>query len=138
LRIAPFRETPLCRPMTAIGLPESTALLRGRAGAPMELHQVRYMIALAEEGTFTSAAARCGITQPSLTNAIKKLEHELGRPLFTRKPTVALTPFGRQLMPGMYEIERAVQAVAAVTLLGDPSSRALMTTGAPEPLSRLT
>jgi DNA-binding transcriptional LysR family regulator len=49
----------------------------------MELRQVKYAIAISEELTFTGAAKRCGITQPTITNAMKKLEHELGEPLFS-------------------------------------------------------
>jgi DNA-binding transcriptional LysR family regulator len=40
----------------------------------MEMHQVRYFLALCEERNFTRAAKRCGVAQPSLTHAIKQLE----------------------------------------------------------------
>ena len=50
----------------------------------MEMHQVRYFLALCEELNFARAAGRCGVSQPSLTRAIKKLEVELGGPLFYR------------------------------------------------------
>jgi DNA-binding transcriptional LysR family regulator len=36
----------------------------------MQMHQIRYFLALCEERSFTRAAKRCGISQPSLTNAI--------------------------------------------------------------------
>ena len=48
------------------------------AGWGMELHQIRYFLALCEERSFTRAASGCGISQPSLTNAILRLEQELG------------------------------------------------------------
>jgi DNA-binding transcriptional LysR family regulator len=51
----------------------------------MEMNQVRYFLALCEEKHFTRAAARCGVAQPSLTTAIKKLEQELGGTLFDRR-----------------------------------------------------
>src|SRR5262245_31012171 len=39
-------------------------------GGPMQMHQIRYFLALCEERNFTRAARRCGVSQPSLTNAI--------------------------------------------------------------------
>jgi len=51
----------------------------------MEMNQVRYFLALCEEKHFTRAAARCGVAQPSLTTAIKKLEQEFGGSLFDRR-----------------------------------------------------
>jgi LysR family hydrogen peroxide-inducible transcriptional activator len=61
----------------------------------MEMHQIRYFLALCEERNFTRAAKRCGVAQPSLTNAIKYLERELGQALFYRSRTgAALTPLG--------------------------------------------
>jgi len=52
----------------------------------MQMHQIRYFLALCEERNFTRAAKRCGVSQPSLTNAIIGLEQELGGALFQRKP----------------------------------------------------
>jgi LysR family transcriptional regulator, hydrogen peroxide-inducible genes activator len=61
----------------------------------MELHQLRYMTAVAEEGTFCKAANRCHISQPSLSHQVIKLEDELGVKLFLRtKKTAVLTPAG--------------------------------------------
>jgi DNA-binding transcriptional LysR family regulator len=51
----------------------------------MELQQVRYFLALAETLNFTRAAASCHISQPALTRAIQKLEHELGGDLIRRE-----------------------------------------------------
>jgi DNA-binding transcriptional LysR family regulator len=80
----------------------------------MDLRQLRYAIALSEELSFTLAAKRCGISQPTLTNAIRKLERELGMPLFERRPKVALSPFGSQVLPLLYRIEGAVKTIADV------------------------
>ena len=44
----------------------------------MELHQVRYFLAVASTLNFTRAAEECHVAQPSLTRAIKQLEEELG------------------------------------------------------------
>jgi LysR family hydrogen peroxide-inducible transcriptional activator len=51
----------------------------------MEMHQVRYFLAIADELNFTRAAERCKASQPSLTRAIKKLEEEFGGRLFHRE-----------------------------------------------------
>ncbi|EOI8044300.1 TPA: LysR family transcriptional regulator, partial [Citrobacter freundii] len=50
----------------------------------MELNQVSYFINLAETLNFTAAARLSGVSQPSLTRAIRRLEDELGGPLIYR------------------------------------------------------
>jgi LysR family transcriptional regulator, hydrogen peroxide-inducible genes activator len=74
----------------------------------MEMHQIRYFLALCEELNFTRAARRCGVTQPSLTNAIRALETELAGPVFHRKPRIELTQLGRAIRPYLQEIARNV------------------------------
>lgn len=74
----------------------------------MEIHQLTYFVAVAETGSFSRAAERCNITQPSLSQQIMKLEQELGETLFERLPRkVVLTDAGRILLP------------RAVNILGD-------------------
>ena len=51
----------------------------------MEMHQIRYFLALCEELNFTKAAERCNVAQPSLTRAIKLLEDEFGGELVHRE-----------------------------------------------------
>jgi len=66
----------------------------------MELHQLRYFIAIVETGSFSKAAKRCYVTQPSLSQQIIKLEKELGRKLFDRLGSkVVLTDTGNSLLP---------------------------------------
>ena len=72
----------------------------------MEMHQIRYFLALCEELNFTRAARRCGVTQPSLTNAIRALEGELCGSLFQRKPRIILTELGAAIRPYLVEIDR--------------------------------
>ncbi len=72
----------------------------------MEMHQIRYFLALSEELNFTRAARRCGVTQPSLTNAMRALERELGAPLFHRRPRIELTELGGAIRPYLQEIAR--------------------------------
>lgn len=50
----------------------------------MELHQLRYALAIAKTGNFSRAAGHCHVSQPSLSQQVQKLEEELGERLFTR------------------------------------------------------
>lgn len=79
---------------------------------PVEMHQVRYFVALAEELNFTRAAERCHVSQPALTRAIRLLEAELGGELFHRERSrTRLSELGRMVLPHMQEIfARADQA----------------------------
>jgi LysR family hydrogen peroxide-inducible transcriptional activator len=66
----------------------------------MELHQLRYACAVAETGSFSRAAERCQIAQPSLSQQVLKLEQDLGAKLFDRLGRgVRLTESGRAFMP---------------------------------------
>ncbi len=61
----------------------------------MQLHQLRYFIAICEEGNMSRAAVRLFVAQPSLSEQVRKLEQELGTPLFVRLPRrLVLTPAG--------------------------------------------
>lgn len=65
----------------------------------MEIHQLRYFVAVAEEGSFSNAAEREHVSQPSLSQQIHKLEAELNQQLFDRLPrSVVLTEAGRDLL----------------------------------------
>ena len=78
----------------------------------MEMHQVRYFVALCETLNFTRAAEHCGVAQPSLTKAIQKLEEELGGPLFARERSLThLTDLGRLMRPHLEAVFHASEAV---------------------------
>lgn len=65
----------------------------------MKLTELRYIVALAQEGTFSRAAKACSVSQPSLSVAIAHLEEEFGVPLFERaKGRVTPTPVGEQVV----------------------------------------
>lgn len=75
----------------------------------MELHQLRYFLAVVDEGSFTAAAAAVPISQSGISTQIQKLERELGFSLIDRSARrVALTPAGARMVP------YARSAVAAV------------------------
>ncbi len=74
----------------------------------MEIRQIVYFLALCEELHFTRAARRCGVAQPSLTNAIRLLERDFGAPLFHRKPRPHLSELGAAVRP---ELERVLAHV---------------------------
>jgi DNA-binding transcriptional LysR family regulator len=73
----------------------------------MELHQVRYFLALCEEKNFTRAAKRCGVSQPSLSDAIRRLEQELGGQLFHRnRVNCRLSELGQEMWPHLAKLDQ--------------------------------
>lgn len=77
----------------------------------VEVRELRYFRAVAEELNFSRAAARLGMAQPPLSRAIRLLERRLRVQLFERTSRqVSLTPAGRVLL---VEAEKALEAVAA-------------------------
>ncbi len=88
----------------------------------MNLRQLECFVAVAEEGSFTRAAERVGIAQPSLSQHIRALEEELNGAVLTRLPHgAALTPAGRSLLPearaALRAVERAYRAPRAALAL---------------------
>jgi DNA-binding transcriptional LysR family regulator len=66
----------------------------------MEMHQVRYFLAVSRTLNFTRAAEECNVAQPSLTRAVRQLEEELGGDLFRReRPHAQLTELGQRMLP---------------------------------------
>src|SRR5690349_20530965 len=83
----------------------------------MEMHQIRYFLAVSRTLNFTRAAEECNVAQPSLTRAIKQLEAELGGDLFRReRPAAQLTELGTRMHPLLKQcFEAATGARALVT-----------------------
>jgi len=64
----------------------------------MNLRWVEYLVALADERHFGRAAARCGVSQPTLSAQLRRFEEELGGPLVLRGPRIELTELGRRVI----------------------------------------
>lgn len=80
----------------------------------MELHQIRYFVALARSMNFTRAAEHCNVTQPALTKAIQKLEYELGGPLvFRERQLTQLTDLGKLMLPMLEHTLSAIESARA-------------------------
>jgi DNA-binding transcriptional LysR family regulator len=92
----------------------------------MEMHQVRYFLAVARTLNFTRAAEECNVAQPSLTRAIRQLEGELGGDLFRReRPASQLTELGQRMLPLLkqcYDSAQSARLVAASVKKGEVGS----------------
>lgn len=82
----------------------------------MEMHHIRYFLAVSETLNFSRAAERCNVAQPSLTRAIKALEAELGGELLRRERALShLTELGQRMHPMLrqcYEAAHAAKTLA--------------------------
>lgn len=77
----------------------------------MELHQLRYVVAVARTGNFSRAAQNCHVSQPSLSQQIQKLEDELGERLFDRlRRHAKLTQAGERFLPRAVRILEEMDA----------------------------
>ena len=89
----------------------------------MEMHQVRYFLAVARTLNFTRAAEECHVAQPSLTRAIRQLEGELGGDLFRReRPQSQLTELGQRMLPLLkqcYDSAMSARSLASAIKSGE-------------------
>src|ERR1039458_2928445 len=75
----------------------------------MEIHQLRYVVAVEEERHFGRAAERMHVAQQSVSEQIRRLERELGAPIFVRTSrSVSLTSVGEAFLPAARRALRAV------------------------------
>lgn len=87
----------------------------------MEMHQVRYFLAVAQTLNFTHAAERCNVSPPSLLRAIRLLEAEFGGALFRReRARTHLTELGKIALPHLEQI------AASASMAKHETSRATM------------
>ena len=83
----------------------------------MELHQLEYFVAVAEEASFTRAASRVHVAQPGVSAQVRRLESELGQQLLDRSGrSVRLTEVGSAVLPFA---RAALDAVANARLTVD-------------------
>jgi len=83
----------------------------------MEMHQVRYFLALCETLNFTRAAESCNVSQPALTRAVHKLEEELGGLLLRREHNLThLTDFGRLVRPHLEQMMAQAEAAKSTAM----------------------
>jgi DNA-binding transcriptional LysR family regulator len=103
----------------------------------MEMHQIRYFLAVARTLNFTRAAEECNVAQPSLTRAIRQLEGELGGDLFRReRPHAQLTELGNRMLPLLrqcYESALSARALAQAIKKGEVGSLRLAISSSIDP-----
>lgn len=96
----------------------------------MEMHQLRYVVAVARTGNFSRAAEQCHVAQPSLSQQIQKLEGELGERLFDRmKREAKLTAHGEVFLRRAVRILEEVDAAKREAADAQELLRGAMTIG---------
>ena len=97
----------------------------------MTLSELRYIVALSQEKHFGRAAERCHVSQPTLSVAIKKLESELGVPLFERsKNAVSVTPLGERIVTQAQVVLEGVKNLEALAESGKDQLKGPLRLGA--------
>ncbi|WP_159029751.1 LysR family transcriptional regulator [Streptomyces marincola] len=97
----------------------------------VELRQLRYFLAVAEELSVTAAARRFHMAQPALSQAITKLERQLGAPLFDRGGgRLRLTAAGRLLMPEARTLLERAREIADLVPHAQGQERTVLRVGA--------
>ncbi|WP_207060685.1 hydrogen peroxide-inducible genes activator [Motiliproteus sp. SC1-56] len=97
----------------------------------MTLTELRYIVSLAQERHFGRAAERCCVSQPTLSVAVKKLEEELGVPLFERsKSSVQPTPVGERIVSQAQKVLEEVQGISELAHAGRDQLKATLKIGA--------
>lgn len=75
-----------------------------------EFHHLKGFVAVARTGNFTRAAEELGLSQSALSRSVRKLELQVGKPLFERQPRkITLTPLGEIFYPRAIEILQLVE-----------------------------
>ena len=89
----------------------------------MELRQLQYLVAVADEASFTRAAAQAHVAQPGVSAQIRRLERELGQPLLDRsggtvrvtEADAAVLPYARAALAAVAAVRDTVDALAGLT-----------------------
>ena len=104
------------------------------AAQSIELRHLRYFVALADAGTFTRAAEKIFIAQPTLSQQIRRMEEIVGTPLLQRRREgLRLTTAGRVLLDGSRNVlalvDQEVSRTRQAAGLGRPHLRVVMPPG---------
>src|SRR5271170_8182516 len=115
-------------------------VLAGDAHDGVELRHLRYLVAVVDAGTFTHAAERMFVTQPTLSQQIRRLEEMVGTPLLQRRREgVQLTDAGSVLLEEsravLSRVDHGVSRTRQAAGLGRPRLRFVMPPGLPENLA---
>ncbi|MBL4852149.1 MAG: hydrogen peroxide-inducible genes activator [Gammaproteobacteria bacterium] len=88
----------------------------------MTLTELRYIVAVAQKRHFGHAAEACFVSQPTLSVAVRKLEDELGVPLFERGPNeISLTPVGSKIIDQAQRVLEQANSIKEIAQSGkDP------------------
>lgn len=78
----------------------------------MDIVRVRYFLAVCQHGSFTKAAKACGVSQPSVTTAVRRLERAIGERLLERRHPVRLTPLGAELCPLFQDLQSVADRIS--------------------------
>lgn len=96
----------------------------------MELRQLRYFVAIAEEGSFSRAAIRLHVSQPPLSTQIRGLEQELGTPLLVRSNRgVSLTASGQVFYDEVRAILARLESARMRTVQADRGDVGMLSVG---------
>lgn len=97
----------------------------------MTLTELRYILAVARERHFGRAAQSCFVSQPTLSVAVRKLEEELGVPLFERGTAdITVTPVGRRIVEQAQRVLEEAAAVKEIARQGQDQLRGPLRLGA--------
>jgi len=128
--------------MPVAGLSRAETGPAGAASTPqaLELRHLRYFVALADAGSFTRAAEKIFIAQPTLSQQIRRMEEIVGTPLLQRRREgLRLTTAGRVLLDGSRNVlalvDQEVSRTRQAAGLGRPQLRVVMPPGLPESLA---
>ncbi|MCH9272263.1 LysR family transcriptional regulator [Pantoea ananatis] len=92
----------------------------------MNIRDIEYFVALAEQGSFNRAAIHCNTTQPTISNSLQRMEKELGAALFKRTTrSIALTHKGLEILGYAHSILASVKIIKDIAKSVDYSSKTL-------------
>lgn len=105
------------------GVQDPFGMAGARKVATLNIQQLRYVVATAEHGSMTAAAASVPVAQPALSRAVRQLERELGTTLFARSGRgVALTADGESFVRRVRRVLASIDALRTAATTADPGA----------------